>query len=62
MITYHCNSNTILLAQFQTNNETNRIAAYSSVMKRLNDRVHSVDLQIFYNEASADYRRVLEEG
>ena len=60
MIAYHCDSNTILQAPFQTNKYTHLIAAYSSIMKRLKSRGHSNDLQILNNKSSADYRRVIE--
>ena len=60
MIAYHCDSNAILQAPFQTNKYTHLIAAYSSIMKRLKSRGHSNDLQILNNKSSADYRRVIE--
>ena len=61
MIAYQCDPNSILQAPFQTKKGTHRIAAYSSIMKRLKARGHSVDLKILDNKDSADYRRVIEE-
>ena len=61
MIAYHCNSNAIIQAPFQNKKETHCIASYSSIMKRLKSRGHSIDLQILENESSAEYRRAIEE-
>ena len=61
MIAYHCNYNAILQAPFQTKKDTHHISAYSSIMKCLKSRGHSVDLQILNNESSDDYRLVIEE-
>ena len=61
MIAYHCDSNTILQAPFKTKKDAHRIEAYNSIMQRLRDRGHRVDLQILDNEASADYKRVIEQ-
>ena len=49
MIAYHCDTNEILQASFATRSEQNRIAAYNSIMKRLTDKGHKVDIQIFDN-------------
>ena len=61
MIAYHYDYNAILQLPFYTKKDTQRIAAYSSIMKRLKARGHSVNLQILNNKASADYRCVIEE-
>ena len=44
MTAYHCDSNTILVAPFKTKKDKDRIAAYNSVMTRLNARGHNVNL------------------
>ena len=49
MISYHCDSNTILQAPFANRKNKHRIRAYSSIMKRLADRGHKVDAQILDN-------------
>ena len=61
MIAYYCDINIILQASFETRSEQNRISAYNSIMKRLTDKVHKVDIQILYNESSAEYKRVITE-
>ena len=35
------------------------IQAYISIIKRLADRGHQVDVQILYNEVSADFNRII---
>ena len=61
MFAYHCNFNAIPQATLQTKKDTHSIADYSSIMKRLKSSGHSTDLQILDNEASGDYRRVIDE-
>ena len=61
MIAYYCDINIILQASFETRSEQNRISAYNSIMKRLTNKVHKVDIQILYNESSAEYKRVITE-
>ena len=55
-IAYNCDSNTILQATFANRKEKNRIRAYNSIMRRLADRRHQVDVQILDNEVSADFK------
>ena len=59
MLTFHCDSNTILIKPFQSCHDRHRIAAYSCIMTRLRERGHTVDLQVLDNEASKEYRRVI---
>ena len=59
MIAYHCDKNSFLQASFETIPEQNLIAAYNSIMKRLTDNVHKVDIKVLDNEASAEYKRVI---
>ena len=53
MITYHCDSNTILQAPFVNRKNKHRIQVYSSIMKRLADCIHQVEVQILDNKLSA---------
>ena len=46
MIAYHCDFNTILQAPFVNREDKHRIIAYNSIMKKLTDRGHHVDIQI----------------
>ena len=45
MIAYHCDSNTILQAPFVNRKDKHRIRAYNSIMNKLTDRGHHVDIQ-----------------
>ena len=56
MIAYHCDSNTILQAPFVNRKDKHRIRAYNSIMQKLADRGHHVDIQILDNEVSAGFR------
>ena len=46
MIAYHCDSNTILQAPFNNGKNKHRIRAYNSIMMRLSDQEHKIDVQI----------------
>ena len=61
MIAYHCDSNTILHATFANRTDKHRIRAYNSIITRLTNRVHHVNVQILDNEVSVEYKRVIEE-
>ena len=61
MIAYHCDTNTILQAAFQTRKDKHHIAAYNSSMHRLKARGHTVTSQVLNNKASAEYKHVIEE-
>ena len=61
MIAYHCDSNTILQAAFKSRKDKHRIAAYNSIMHRLKVCGHAITSQVLDNEASAEYRRVIEQ-
>ena len=60
MIAYHCNTNTILHANFANRKDKHRIAAYNSIMTRLAKYGHKVNMQIMGNEFSAEYKRIIE--
>ena len=46
MVAYH-SSNLILVAPFKTRKDQHRLSAYNSIMRRLNKRSLTTDLQIF---------------
>ena len=59
MIAYHCDSNTILQAPFFNWKDQHMIRAYNSIMQRLSDRGHHVDVQILDNEVSTVFKRTI---
>ena len=59
MIAYHCDSNTILQAPFVNIEDKHRIRAYNSIMQKLADRGHHVDVQILDNEVSAEFKKTI---
>ena len=61
MIEYHFDSNTILQAPFPNRKDKHMIRTYNSIMRRLADRGHQVDVQILDNEVSADFKRNIVE-
>ena len=61
MIAYHCDSNTILQAPFVNRKEKNSIRAYNSIIQRLSDKGHHVDVQILDNEVSTDFKKTIVE-
>ena len=60
MVAYHVDTNVILVAPFQSRADRHRLPAYNSIMTRLADKGHLVNLQILDNEASAEYKRTIE--
>ena len=52
MLTFHCDSNVILIEPFQSRHDRHHITAYSRIMTCLHKRVHRVGLQVLDNEAS----------
>ena len=61
MLAFHCDSNVILIENFQYRHDRHRIAAYNRIMARLQERGHAVDLQVLDNEVSKEYRRVITQ-
>ena len=51
ILAYHCDSNTILVNTFNSKNDHHCIAAYKSVIIRLRQRDHMVDLQVLDKES-----------
>ena len=56
MLAYHVDTHTILVEPFQSRQDCHCIAAYNRIMRRLNKRGHTADLQTLENEASQAYR------
>jgi hypothetical protein len=59
MIAFHTPTNAILVAPFKSRKDVHRLEAYNSIMQRLKERNHHVDLQILDNEASAEYKTLM---
>ena len=59
MSAYHCNANLILTEPFASRKDTHRLLAYDKIMQSLSDNQLIVDLQILYNEESAEYKRAI---
>ena len=62
MISYHCDSNTILQAPFVNRNDKHRIRAYNSIMKKLTDIGNHVEIQILDNEVSAEFKKTIQQN
>ena len=54
MISFHSDTNAILIAPFKSRKDSHRMLAYNEIMQRLKERNQHVDLQILDNEASAE--------
>ena len=52
MIAYHCDSSTIMQSPFVNRKDKHSIWVYNSIMQKLADRGHHVDVQILDNEVS----------
>ena len=52
IISYHCNSNAILVAPFMSGNYSHRLLTYNKILTWLKNRDELVDLQILYNGSS----------
>ena len=59
MITYHIDTNDIIVSDLQSCNDHHRLAAYNAIMTRLKSKGQSVDLQVLDNKASAKYCRII---
>ena len=59
MISYNFDSNTIMQAPFVNIKEKHRIKAYNSIMQKLADRGHNVEVQILDNEVSAEFKKTI---
>ena len=54
IMTCHCDTNIILVKPFNYKKELHHIAAYKSIMIRLQQRGHKSDLHVFDNKASQE--------
>ena len=61
MITYHCDTNLILAVPFKTGKVTHRLKEYNKIIQHLHNHRLRLNLQILYNEASADYKQMIKE-
>ena len=61
MLTYHVDSNVILVEPFQSQHDRHRLAAANRIMSRLQKKGHTVNLQILGNECSTAYKIQIEE-
>ena len=59
MIAYNCDSNTIIQAPFVNRKENHRIRTYNSMMQKLADRGHHVEVQIMDNKVSAEFKKTI---
>ena len=59
MIACNCDSNTIIRAPFVNSKDKHRIRAYNSIMQRLADIGHHVEVQILDNEVCADFKKTI---
>jgi hypothetical protein len=59
MIAFHADGNLILQQAFKSKSDCHQIAAYNAIMTCLAASGLWVDLQIFDNEASAEYKEAI---
>ena len=59
MIAYNFDSKTILQSLFVNRKDKHRIRAYNSIMQKLVDRGHHVDIQILDNEVSTEFKKTM---
>ena len=59
MIAYHYESNTILQTPFVNRKDKHRIRAYNSIMQRLTEKGHHVDVQILDNEVRTEFKKTI---
>ena len=61
MIAYHCDYSTILQSPFVNIKDKHRIRAYNSIMQKLAERGHHVDIQILDNKVSAEFKKTIKK-
>ena len=59
MIAYHCDSNTILQAPFANRKNKHMIRSYNSIMQKLADRGHHLEVQTLDNEVNAEFNKTI---
>ena len=60
MTAYNCDPKKILQVSFVNRKDKHRIRSYKSIMQKLADRGHHVDIQILDNEVSAEFKKKIE--
>jgi hypothetical protein len=60
-ISYHSQCNAILCAPYANRSDKHRLAAYNSIMHRLTNHGHNVNLQILYNKVSTEFKAAIED-
>jgi hypothetical protein len=58
-IAFHSHCNAILCTPYVNRSNKHQLAAYDSIMRRLANRGHNVDLQILDNEVSAKFKATI---
>jgi hypothetical protein len=61
MITYHSQQNVILCTPYANRTNKHGLAAYNSIMCRLANRGHNVDLKILDNKVSTKFKSTIED-
>ena len=61
MVTYHCDSNEILVSPLKTRKDKRQLEAYKFIMARLHKNVMIVNLQILDNEARTKFKHLITE-
>ena len=61
MLSYHVDTNVILVKPFASRHDRHLLAAADCIMSNLTKRGHGFDLQILDNEFSAAYKLQIEE-
>ena len=62
MIAHHCDANLILAVPFNTRKDTHLLKAYNKIMQRLVYHKLCSDLKKLDNEASVEYKQVINEN
>ena len=57
MIAYHCDSSTKLQSPFANIKDKHRVRACNTIMKKLADRGHHVEVQVLDNVVSAEFKK-----
>ena len=59
MIAYNCDSIKIMQAPFVNIKDKHSIRAYNSIMQKLADRGHHVEIKILNNEVSTEFKKTM---
>ena len=61
MIAYHCDSNAMLIAPFNSCKDSHQLLAYNEITTQLKKLGQLVDLHILDNKDSAEYKKTMRE-